>query len=111
MHLFVLERALHGDPAGLVARYKPDPDPRKFSEGENLFQRTLQHIVLHWAEQSCSLEQQSSIPGLGRCYMHYMHYMHCYMLVINVHLVHTVHSAVYARAFALELDSLSPALL
>ena len=46
MHLFVLERPLHGSPAGLVARNMVDPDPRKFSEGEKLFQRIVpQHIV------------------------------------------------------------------
>ena len=57
VHLFVLERRLHGSPAGLVARYMVDPDPRKFSEGVKLFQHTLlrsvlQHLVeLHWARE------------------------------------------------------------
>lgn len=48
MHQFVLERPLHGAPAGLLARYMVDPDPGKFWEGEKLFQRiVLQRIVEH----------------------------------------------------------------
>ena len=60
VHLVVLERRLHGSPAGLVARYTVDPDPRKFSEGVKLFQ----HVVV-LQRVACSIVGQ--VKGRAAC--------------------------------------------